>query len=106
MLGPAFLGSIDRRLVKAEIMIGELGVGLGRNPFAGRSGVMGQSEIFLVQLLRVTAKLDVGTVRFIRGVSVWHIGLAVAIAPATATAATLCVLRLSHRPVNRLLKLK
>jgi hypothetical protein len=36
MLGPAFLGGIDGRLMQAEIMIGELGIGFGGNPLASR----------------------------------------------------------------------
>ncbi len=57
MLRAAFLGGIDGGLMKPEIMIGELGVGLGGDPLAGGGGIMRQCQIFLVQLLRVAAKL-------------------------------------------------
>ena len=57
MLRAAFLGGIDGGLMKPEIMIGELGVGLGGGRLAKNEGTMRQGQIVPVQLLRVAAKL-------------------------------------------------
>jgi len=102
MLDAPFFGGVDGGLMKPEIMIGELRVSLGGDPFTSRGRIMRQREIFLVQLLRVAAEFHIRAVRFIGSVSVRHIGLRTAITTASASAPTLCVLRLSHRPVYQL----
>ena len=60
--GAALLSRVHGRLMKPEIMIGELRIGFGGDSLAGGCRVMRQREIFLVQLLRVAAELHIGTV--------------------------------------------
>ncbi len=83
-------------------MIGKLRVGLGGDPLAGGSGVMRQSQIFLVQLLRVAAKLHIRPIRFIGCIPIGHMRLRIAVTAASTSTSALCVLRLSHRPVYQL----
>ena len=92
----ALLSRVHGCLMKPEIVIGELRIGFGGDSFAGGRRVVRQREIFLVQLLRVAAELHIGTVRFVGRVPVRHIRLGVAVSTAATSAATLCILRLSH----------
>lgn len=62
MLCLALFGGIDSRLVKAEIMIRKLGIRLSCDPLACGGGVMRQCQIFLVQLLCISAQLYIRTV--------------------------------------------
>ena len=57
MLCLAFLGSVDRGLMQTIIVIRELRIGLGGDPFAGGGGIMCQRLIFLVQLLCIASQL-------------------------------------------------
>jgi len=51
--------------VKTVVMIRELRVGLGGNPFTGSGGVMRQRQILFVQLLRIASQLHIRTIGFI-----------------------------------------
>jgi hypothetical protein len=62
MLCLALFGGIDSRLVKAEIMIRKLGIRLSCDPLACGCGVMRQCQIFLVQLLCISAQLYIWAV--------------------------------------------
>src|SRR6185295_7046551 len=77
-----------RRHDHAVIMLRMLKIILSHDAIALRIGVARQLEIFLVDVMRVAADLDVGTVRIDRAVDVEVLGLATAAAATTTTAAS------------------
>ena len=82
--------------MQSKIMVGKLCVGFGGNALARCGCIMGQRQIFFVELLGVAAQLYIWAIGFIGGVAVWHIWLCVSITTTATTATALRILRLSH----------